>query len=66
MSRDEIDTPLGRERLNACVFRVPVGSRMIPMCEVNVAGWREAVYSGSVEAGETGEAGEARRLPIAI
>ena len=33
MSRDEIDTSLGRERLNACAFRVPVGSRMIPMCE---------------------------------
>ena len=62
MSRDEIDTPLGRERLNACVFRVPVGSRMIPMCEVNVAGWREAVYSGRVEAGEDGEE---RRFPIA-
>ena len=63
MNRDEIDTPVGKERLNACAFRVPVGSRMIPMCEVNLAGWREAVYSGRVEAGETGEE---RRLPTAI
>ena len=60
MSRDEIETPVGRERLNACAFRVPVGSRMISMCEVNLVGWREAVYSGSVEAGE---AGEERRVP---
>ena len=52
MSRDEIDTPMGRERLNACAFKVPVGSRMISMCEVNLAGWREAIYSGRVEAGE--------------
>ena len=63
MSRDEIETPVGRERLNACAFRVPVGSRMISMCEVNLVGWREAVYSGSEEAGE---AGEEKRVPIAI
>jgi hypothetical protein len=48
MSRDEIDTPVGRERLSACAFRVPVGGRMISMCEVNAGDWRETVYAGSM------------------
>lgn len=40
MSPDEIDTPLGRERLAACTFQVPVGDRIIPMCELNATGLR--------------------------
>jgi len=35
MNREELSTPLGRERLGACVFRVPVGGRMVSMCELN-------------------------------
>ena len=35
MSREELSTPLGRERLDACVFRVPVDGRMVSMCELN-------------------------------
>ena len=35
MSPDELDTELGRERLAACVFQVPVDGRMAPMCEMN-------------------------------
>jgi len=35
MSPDELSTPLGRERLDACVFRVPVDGRMVSMCELN-------------------------------
>jgi hypothetical protein len=52
MSRDEIGTPVGRERLEACVFRVPLAGRMVPMCEVNLAGGREAVYALSGAAAE--------------
>jgi len=52
MSRDEIGTPVGRERLEACVFRVPLAGRMVPMCEVNLAGGREAVYARSGAAAE--------------
>ncbi len=35
MSSGELDTPEGRERLAACVFKVPVDGRMVSMCEVN-------------------------------
>ncbi|NKB69919.1 MAG: hypothetical protein GKR89_22835 [Candidatus Latescibacteria bacterium] len=35
MSPDELDTPLGRERLEACVFKLPVEGRMVSMCQMN-------------------------------
>jgi len=35
MSPDELDTPLGQERLQACVFKLPVDGRMVSMCEMN-------------------------------
>ena len=35
MSPDEIDTPLGQERLQACVFKLPVDGEMVSMCEMN-------------------------------
>lgn len=35
MDAGELATPLGRERLDACVFRVPVDGRMVSMCELN-------------------------------
>jgi hypothetical protein len=40
MSREELSTPLGRERLGACVFRVPVDGRMVSMCELNATDLR--------------------------
>ena len=40
MSADELDTPLGRERLQACAFKVSVDGRMVSMCEVNATGLR--------------------------
>lgn len=45
MSRAEVDTPRGRERLDLCVFHVPVHGRLVPMCEVNTMGVREAYYA---------------------
>ena len=35
MNVEELDTELGRERLRACVFRLPVDGRMVSMCEMN-------------------------------
>lgn len=46
MSRAQIETPLGRERLKMCVFLVPVGEKLVSMCEVNALGVREAHYEG--------------------
>jgi hypothetical protein len=46
MSAAELATDTGRDRLAACVFRVPVGDDMMPMCRVNAAGVRDAIYSG--------------------
>lgn len=45
MSRDELDTPLGRERLAHCVFHVPVDGELVSMCEVNALGVRERYYA---------------------
>jgi len=44
MSRRELETPLGRERLDLCVFRLPVDGQHVSMCEVNALGIRERYY----------------------
>ena len=45
MSRAELVTPIGQERLAHCVFRVPVDGDLVSMCEVNALGIREAYYA---------------------
>lgn len=45
MSAAESATPVGRERLSACAFRVPIDGRLEPMCAVNALGVRERFYS---------------------
>ena len=45
MSRAELSTPSGQERLALCAFQVPVGERMVSMCEVNAEGVREQYYA---------------------
>jgi hypothetical protein len=62
MSRDELETPLGRERLAHCVFHVPVDGELVSMCEVNALGVRERYYAqlarrGREAAAEVGAAG---------
>lgn len=47
MSAAEAETDLGRERLAACAFRVPIGDRLEPMCAVNALGIRDAFYRQS-------------------
>ncbi len=44
MSKAEIETPLGQERLDLCVFRVPIGEKLVSMCEVNALGIRDHYY----------------------
>jgi hypothetical protein len=45
MSASELETPLGRERLELCAFQVPIGDRLMSMCEVNALGLRDRYYS---------------------
>jgi hypothetical protein len=47
MSAAETATPLGRERLAACAFRVPIDGRLEPMCAVNALGLRDAFYGAA-------------------
>jgi hypothetical protein len=51
MSPDELATPLGRERLEACVFRLPVEGRMVSMCELNATDLRLRLNRAGREAG---------------
>jgi hypothetical protein len=50
MSAAELESPVGRERLAACAFRVPIDGRLEPMCAVNALGLRRAFYE---QAGRT-------------
>ena len=45
MSRAQLETPTGRERLAHCVFLVPVDGALVSMCEVNATGIRERYYA---------------------
>ena len=52
MSPQELQTPVGRDRLAACVFRLPYKGEMIPMCQMNADGVREQFYSEIIAGGE--------------
>ncbi len=45
MSPAELHTDVGRERLAACVFRLPYKGEMVPMCRMNADGVREQFYA---------------------
>lgn len=40
MNAGQLATEEGKERLEACVFRVPLDGRLVSMCEMNAAGLR--------------------------
>lgn len=44
MSRAELGTPLGQERLGLCVFKAPVDGELVSMCELNALGGRDRYY----------------------
>src|SRR5262249_18074627 len=52
MSAAETATPVGRERLSACAFRVPIDGRLEPMCAVNALGLRDSFYRAVTAAGQ--------------
>jgi hypothetical protein len=45
MSPADLKTDLGRQRLDACVFRLPYKGEMVPMCRMNADGVREELYA---------------------
>ena len=45
MSRAQLETPLGQERVQHCVFQVPINGTLTSMCEVNALGIREDYYA---------------------
>ena len=49
-------TPVGQDRLAACVFRLPYKGEMVPMCQMNADGVRERFYAEIAEVahGRTG------------
>jgi len=49
MSREEVESPLGQERLAHCTFKVPDGDRLISMCEMNTLGHRERLYKDTLD-----------------
>jgi len=51
MSAEELRTPLGRERLAACTFKVPVEGELVSMCEVNATDIRERLNARLVPHG---------------
>lgn len=44
MSQKEIESPLGQERIDHCVFCVPVDGKLVFMCEFNATGGRGKFY----------------------
>jgi hypothetical protein len=51
MSPEEVRTPVGQERLAACVFRLPYKGEMVPMCKMNADGVRERFYAEIIDGG---------------
>jgi len=43
MSRHELNTSEGQDRLAACAFKVPVDGKMVSMCELNGTDMRESL-----------------------
>jgi MoaA/NifB/PqqE/SkfB family radical SAM enzyme len=44
MSRDEVKTQRGKERLDMCMFKVAVGDKLVSMCETNATSVRDDFY----------------------
>lgn len=44
MDRETLDTVVGRERVAACAFKLPVNGKMVSMCEMNGTDLREQTY----------------------
>ena len=62
MSPAELQTDVGRDRLAACVFRLPYQGEMVPMCQMNADGVRERFYAEIMAAGAEGGGSAGRPL----
>ncbi len=51
MNREQIETPLGQERISACVFKVPINGSLVSMCEVNALSYRKDYYQSIDKSG---------------
>ena len=49
MDEELLDTDEGKERLDACVFRLPVDGEMIPMCQFNGSTLRASLLQEAVQ-----------------
>lgn len=65
MSPEETTTEVGRERLEACVFRLPYKGEMVPMCRMNALGVRESFYAEIMDGGLPPEEPRPALLPMA-
>ncbi len=63
MSRAEAESPRGQERRDLCVFHVPVGDQLVPMCQVNALGVREEYYAKLRDRGRSRAAALAGKAP---
>jgi hypothetical protein len=63
MSPEETRSPVGQERLAACVFRLPYKGEMVPMCRMNAEGVRERFYA-EILTGKSAEGPAPSRLPV--
>lgn len=50
MDPSELDTPLGKERLEACAFKLAVDGEMVPMCQMNATPLRAEINAAQREA----------------
>ena len=50
MSPAEINSPLGKERLDACVFKLPVDGKLVSMCEMNATDLRAKLDQRQIKA----------------
>ena len=51
MSKEELLTDEGQQRLAHCVFHVPINGELVSMCEVNALGIRDEYYAELARAG---------------
>ena len=45
MSREQLETPVGKERLDLCIFHLSIDGKIVSMCEANALGVRDAYYA---------------------
>ena len=55
MSKAELQSDEGQERLAHCVFHVPINGELVSMCEVNALGIRDEYYAELARAGSPAE-----------